>query len=95
MLGDGAHWIWNIADQHFSTATQIVDYFHAREHLADLTELRTPLLGDPEAFEQRQVEARTATTSAPDPAGVRGLLPGQGPRGQFPDPHDPWKTGVS
>ena len=34
MLGDGARWIWNIADAHFPHATQIVDYFHAREHLA-------------------------------------------------------------
>ncbi|QGH69210.1 ISKra4 family transposase [Pseudactinotalea sp. HY158] len=50
VLGDGAKWIWNIADQHFTTATQIVDYFHAREHLADLTKLLTPVLTDPTTF---------------------------------------------
>lgn len=33
VLGDGAEWIWNIADQHFAGATQIVDIWHAREHL--------------------------------------------------------------
>jgi hypothetical protein len=33
VLGDGAEWIWNLADQHFPGATQIVDLFHAREHL--------------------------------------------------------------
>ncbi len=32
VLGDGAIWIWNIADEHFYGATQIVDLFHAREH---------------------------------------------------------------
>lgn len=32
VIGDGAHWIWNIADEHFYGATQIVDLFHAREH---------------------------------------------------------------
>ena len=32
MLGDGAHWIWNIADEHFPGAQQIVDLYHAREH---------------------------------------------------------------
>lgn len=51
VLGDGARWIWNIADAHFPHATQIVDYFHAREHLADLTKLLTPVLADPGAFE--------------------------------------------
>ena len=33
VLGDGAEWIWNIADQHFPGAIQIVDLWHAREHL--------------------------------------------------------------
>ena len=32
MIGDGALWIWNIADEQFYGATQIVDLFHAREH---------------------------------------------------------------
>ena len=33
VLGDGAEWIWNIADQHFPGAIQIVDIWHARQHL--------------------------------------------------------------
>ena len=36
VLGDGAEWIWNIADQHFPGAIQIVDIWHAREHLWDV-----------------------------------------------------------
>jgi len=36
VLGDGAEWVWNQADLHFSDATQIVDLYHAREHLWDL-----------------------------------------------------------
>jgi len=36
VMGDGSHWIWNIADQHFPGALQIVDLYHAREHLWDL-----------------------------------------------------------
>ena len=39
ILGDGAAWIWNLAAQHFPEATQIVDLFHAREHLHDLAKL--------------------------------------------------------
>jgi hypothetical protein len=33
VLGDGAPWIWNLADQHFPGAIQIVDLYHARQHL--------------------------------------------------------------
>ena len=36
VMGDGAEWIWNIADQHFPGAVQIVDLFHARQHLWEL-----------------------------------------------------------
>jgi hypothetical protein len=36
VLGDGAPWIWNIADEQFPDATQIVDRFHAQQHLSDL-----------------------------------------------------------
>ena len=36
VLGDGAPWIWNIADEHFPGAIQIVDLYHARQHLAEL-----------------------------------------------------------
>lgn len=33
VLGDGAVWIWNIADREFPGSVQIVDLYHAREHL--------------------------------------------------------------
>jgi hypothetical protein len=36
ILGDGAEWIWNQADLHFPGAIQIVDLYHARQHLWDL-----------------------------------------------------------
>jgi hypothetical protein len=32
VLGDGAPWIWNLAEEHFYGATQIIDLYHAREH---------------------------------------------------------------
>ena len=37
VIGDGAIWIWNIADEHFPGATQIVDLYHARQHLWELS----------------------------------------------------------
>jgi hypothetical protein len=33
VVGDGAHWIWNIAERHFPRATQIVDWYHASEYI--------------------------------------------------------------
>ena len=46
ILGDGAAWIWNIATAKFPEATQVVDLFHAREHLHDLARKLEFMLGD-------------------------------------------------
>ena len=45
ILGDGAAWIWNLAAQHFPAATQIVDLYHAREHLHELGKIIEFMLG--------------------------------------------------
>jgi hypothetical protein len=42
VIADGAVWIWNLADQHFPGAIQIVDLYHARQHLGDLAALLYP-----------------------------------------------------
>ena len=36
VLGDGAPWIWNLAEEYFPNAIQIVDLFHAKQHLFDV-----------------------------------------------------------
>jgi len=46
VLGDGAAWIWGIATSKFPEATQVVDLFHAREHLHDLARMLEFMLGD-------------------------------------------------
>ena len=33
VMGDGAPWIWNLAALHFPDALEIVDFYHAAEHL--------------------------------------------------------------
>lgn len=40
VLGDGAPWIWQLAAKQFSGALQIVDFFHACQHLAQVAEAR-------------------------------------------------------
>ena len=42
VMGDGAEWIWNLAEQHFPGAVQIVDLYHARQHLWDLARRLCP-----------------------------------------------------
>jgi len=39
VLGDGAPWIWNLAAEHFPGAIEVVDLYHAREHLHALGRL--------------------------------------------------------
>jgi hypothetical protein len=46
ILGDGAPWIWGIASEKFPEATQIVDLYHAREHIHSLTRSAEFMLGD-------------------------------------------------
>ena len=38
ILGDGADWIWNIVKNNFPNAIQILDWFHASEHLAPVAQ---------------------------------------------------------
>jgi hypothetical protein len=42
IIGDGAEWIWNTAEQHFPGAIQIVDLYHARQHLWELARALYP-----------------------------------------------------
>jgi hypothetical protein len=34
ITADGAAWIWNLAEAYFPTSIQILDWYHARQHLA-------------------------------------------------------------
>lgn len=36
VVADGAPWIWNLAQDHFYDAQQVVDWFHPTEHLASI-----------------------------------------------------------
>jgi hypothetical protein len=36
VIGDGAEWIWNIANHHYPGATEILDYWHVCEHIHEL-----------------------------------------------------------
>jgi hypothetical protein len=42
ILGDGAAWIWKVADSHFPGVRQILDYYHLSEHLYAFANLQYP-----------------------------------------------------
>lgn len=46
VTADGAEWIWNLVADYFPDSTQIVDWYHACEHLAGAVHALQP--GDPE-----------------------------------------------
>ena len=55
VLGDGAAWIWNLASECFPAATQIVDRFHAKEHLSAVAKV---LYGAPSDLGDAWAKAR-------------------------------------
>jgi hypothetical protein len=71
-LGDGAVWIWNLVSQYYPKATQIVDWYHAEEHLeivaaaafSDLTQRTNWLEGTTQALWDGQVEDVIAACDA-------------------------------
>lgn len=81
ILGDGARWIWNLADARLPGATQIVDIFHAREHLVELVNMLAFLLPDPKAWlaaRQAELDAGNieAISAAVRDPGIAGVLSG-------------------
>lgn len=52
VLGDGATWIWNLAEDKFFTSRQVVDWYHAKLHL---TQAATALHGEGTAAARRWV----------------------------------------
>jgi hypothetical protein len=64
-LGDGAPWIWNLVAKYYSNAIQMVDWYHAEEHLEVIASAAFPagsdrsnwLEGVKQALWEGQVEA--------------------------------------
>lgn len=57
-IGDGAAWIWNLADEYFPNAVEIVDYTHAKSHLYDVAKV---------AFGETETEAISTWVKETEP----------------------------
>jgi hypothetical protein len=55
IVGDGAPWIWNVAQDRWAGATEVLDFYHASQHLWDLGRA---LHGQDEAAAAQWVEPR-------------------------------------
>ena len=69
VIGDGAVWIWNLATNILPEATQIVDYYHAREHVHDLAKQLATVLDEdqsawPADLDQADIEGLVKATTA-------------------------------
>jgi Uncharacterised protein family (UPF0236) len=56
MLGDGAHWIWNLADGYFPEVPQLLDFYHAAEHLYATAEAVWPERATAHQWWQQRLE---------------------------------------
>lgn len=78
-IGDGAHWIWNLARINFPGAIEILDFYHACEHLGALAralwpEPKAQLKLTPWIEDLRQNRLKKILAQA------SGALPHHGPR---------------
>jgi hypothetical protein len=71
VLGDGADWIWNLADLVLPQAQEVLDVYHALEHLADTAKA---LWGEGTAATATQVDAGRAALLSAGKAGVEAWI---------------------
>ena len=65
ILGDGAAWIWKLADDHWTDRIDVVDFYHASEHLATVAQA---VFGDtPNARTWLVRHRHVLLTAGPDP----------------------------
>lgn len=77
VIGDGAEWIWNVAAHHYPGATQVVDYWHACEHIHALGRA---YYGEGSKQGQRWAREHCRTLKAKGPGTLLGALARMRPR---------------
>jgi hypothetical protein len=79
VLRDGAPWIWTIADLHFHGATQILDLYHALEHITLIGKSVYPVM---DRRARKWLDHRIEQVKRGDIAGVVRSLKRLHPEGQ-------------
>jgi hypothetical protein len=71
VLGDGAEWIWNLAEEHLPQARGVLDVFHAIEHISDAVKV---VWGDGSEATTARIEAGRQALLAEGKLGVERWL---------------------
>jgi hypothetical protein len=71
VIGDGAAWIWKQAGLHFGCSQQLVDWYHAKQHLVVAAQV---LKGDNEKAYQRWLNSRETMLFQGHAAGIADEL---------------------
>ena len=80
VLGDGARWIWNLSADRWPGATEVLDFYHASQHLWELGRATVGEAGAPAWVEARLHRLRHGQ-EAVVLAEIAGLKPPRGKRG--------------
>jgi hypothetical protein len=67
VLGDGAKWIWNLANENFPGAIEIVDLYHAKEHVCGVIKKLIPDI-------KKQHETQDKLFALLDAGNITGLV---------------------
>ena len=65
VLGDGAPWIWNLTEELFPGAIQIVDIYHAKGHLSGPSSAETSWMKGRSAISSRRYGCTSTPTTRP------------------------------
>jgi len=80
-IGDGAIWVWELARVNFPQAVQILDFYHAAEHLGELCDALYGQASDQSGSQCRAWRQRLKEDGVDEViATARGALPRSGPR---------------
>ena len=71
VLGDGAEWIWNLAEEHLPQAAGVLDIYHGLEHLGDAV---TAVWGVGSEASRSQIESGRQALLAAGKPGLEGWL---------------------
>jgi hypothetical protein len=81
VIGDGAEWIWHLVAEHFPGAIQIVDLYHARQHLWEVARQLYPheevkqkawmKVHQKRLLDQGKIEKRVGVLRSIDPANLQ------------------------
>jgi len=57
ILGDGSHWIWKLAEEHFPGVRQTLDTWHLKEHLYEFAKVHFPNPTRAKVWVEQKMEA--------------------------------------